>query len=385
MTLEDVKSSFFALIIFFTFLLSGIVVNIACLGILPLWFISKESYRRCCVVITKSWWRIAVFIPLHWAKCDVQIYSSDSLEKFCTHESAICIANHRYTHDWLYDWVLAEYYGMLGQCKAFVKATVVKIPILGWSMWFNEFVFLSRTKDKDMSKIQKSMDCLREYSLPCWLLLYPEGTRFTKEKHSQSMEFAMSKGLPTLKHLLIPRPKGFHESVSLLHNSNVKAVYDCTIVLGNDTDVTAGDLLRGKHMSMKIVVTRIELDSIPKDEAKCKDYLFNLFQDKDRLFDMMLSDGDVEKSEYVLPSSQFYSEPMKLRKKQLPIDPLYTSAIWFLIVMLPIINWIVNFACKSITGFIATIVILILLNLIITFLLNNFESRKSSQGLKKES
>ena len=132
---------------------------------------------------------------------------------------------------------------MLGQCKAFVKAVVAKFPILGWSMWFNEFVFLSRSKaGNDLSKIRKSMDHLRgqltiffnflsflAYSIPVWLLLYPEGTRYTKEKHDQSMEFAKEKGLKTLKHLLLPRPKGFHESISCLHSSNVKAVYDCTV------------------------------------------------------------------------------------------------------------------------------------------------------------
>ena len=51
---------------------------------------------------------------------------------------------------------------MLGQCKAFIKAVVAKFPILGWSMWFNEFVFLSRSKTgNDLSKIRKSMDHLR--------------------------------------------------------------------------------------------------------------------------------------------------------------------------------------------------------------------------------
>lgn len=41
------------------------------------------------------------------------------------------------------------------------------------------------------------------------LLLYPEGTRFTKKKHEAAVEFARSKNLPVLKHLLQPRTKGF--------------------------------------------------------------------------------------------------------------------------------------------------------------------------------
>jgi lysophosphatidic acid acyltransferase/lysophosphatidylinositol acyltransferase len=42
------------------------------------------------------------------------------------------------------------------------------------------------------------------------LLLFPEGTRFTPEKHAAAVEFARSKGLPVFKHLLVPRAKGFH-------------------------------------------------------------------------------------------------------------------------------------------------------------------------------
>ena len=39
--------------------------------------------------------------------------------------------------------------------------------------------------------------------------IYCEGTRFTEEKHKASIEFAKSKGLPQLKHHLLPRVKGF--------------------------------------------------------------------------------------------------------------------------------------------------------------------------------
>ena len=36
-----------------------------------------------------------------------------------------------------------------------------------------------------------------------------EGTRFTKEKHEASMKVAREKGLPELKHHLLPRTKAF--------------------------------------------------------------------------------------------------------------------------------------------------------------------------------
>jgi hypothetical protein len=36
-----------------------------------------------------------------------------------------------------------------------------------------------------------------------------EGTRYTKEKYEASMEIAKKKGMPILKHHLLPRTKGF--------------------------------------------------------------------------------------------------------------------------------------------------------------------------------
>jgi hypothetical protein len=39
--------------------------------------------------------------------------------------------------------------------------------------------------------------------------MFCEGTRFTEKKHKESMVVAREKGLPELKHHLLPRTKGF--------------------------------------------------------------------------------------------------------------------------------------------------------------------------------
>lgn len=60
------------------------------------------------------------------------------------------------------------------------------------------------------------------------MLLYAEGTRFTKEKHEASIDFARKKGLPELKEHLLPRTKGF--SLGLPHfRHNLPAVYNVQI------------------------------------------------------------------------------------------------------------------------------------------------------------
>ena len=47
-----------------------------------------------------------------------------------------------------------------------------------------------------------------------------EGTRFTNEKHAVSIEIAKSKGLPLLKHHLLPRTKGFTLLTSITKNKS---------------------------------------------------------------------------------------------------------------------------------------------------------------------
>lgn len=291
---------------------------------MPLWWVQrKDLYRKYAKIVTEAWWRVILFIPLNWAGGYMDIYSTDDLEEKISFETAICLANHRYTVDWILDWIAAEHFNMLGQCKAFIKAVVVKYPIIGWSMWFNEFVFLSREKNKDISKIKKSIQHLKEYSEPCWLLLYPEGTRFSAAKHAESMEFAKANDLPKLKYLLLPRPKGFHEITSNLHGTSVKAVYDCTFLIQDDFDVPITNWLKRKPTPMKMACTRIELDSIPTDPELSKKYIYNLFKEKDELFGKMLANQNA--SEYSLPNSQFYSTPMKRRTKPKSMKPLFTD------------------------------------------------------------
>lgn len=60
------------------------------------------------------------------------------------------------------------------------------------------------------------------------LLFFPEGTRFTKEKHAVSMDFAAKAGLPHLDNLLIPRTKGFFAITQELRH-NFKSVYSGTL------------------------------------------------------------------------------------------------------------------------------------------------------------
>lgn len=62
------------------------------------------------------------------------------------------------------------------------------------------------------------------------LSLFPEGTRFTSDKHAASMKIAAEKGLPLLKHHLLPRTKGFTASIPHLRGK-FDAIYDVVMAV----------------------------------------------------------------------------------------------------------------------------------------------------------
>lgn len=111
------------------------------------------------------------------------------------------------------------------------------LQVIGWSMWFSDYIFLERSWAKDESTLevssyncnssyfsvfvstfpfpfqhwrillQSSFQSLMDFSMPFWLALFVEGTRFTQQKLLASQEYAAARGLPVPKNVLIPRTK----------------------------------------------------------------------------------------------------------------------------------------------------------------------------------
>ncbi|KAG1342203.1 hypothetical protein COCNU_05G004320 [Cocos nucifera] len=102
--------------------------------------------------------------------------------------------------------------------------------VIGWSMWFAEYLFLERSWAKDESTLKLGLQRFRDFPRPFWLALFVEGTRFTPAKLLAAQEYAASQGLPTPRNVLIPRTKGFVSAVNVMR-SFVPAVYDVTVAI----------------------------------------------------------------------------------------------------------------------------------------------------------
>ncbi|CAL5414366.1 unnamed protein product [Camellia sinensis] len=79
--------------------------------------------------------------------------------------------------------------------------------VIGWSMWFSEYLFLERSWAKDERTLKLGLQQLQDFPLPFWLALFVEGTRFTQAKLEVAQEYAASAGLPIPRNVLIPRTK----------------------------------------------------------------------------------------------------------------------------------------------------------------------------------
>ncbi|GJS29027.1 1-acyl-sn-glycerol-3-phosphate acyltransferase 2-like protein [Tanacetum coccineum] len=118
-------------------------------------------------------------------------------------EHALVLANHRSDIDWLIGWVFAQRLGCLRSALAIMKISSKFLPVIGWSMWFSEYLFLERSWAKDESW----SSTVKDYPQPFWLALFAEGTRFTQAKLLAAQEYASSNGSHVPRNVLIPRTK----------------------------------------------------------------------------------------------------------------------------------------------------------------------------------
>jgi lysophosphatidic acid acyltransferase/lysophosphatidylinositol acyltransferase len=169
------------------------------------------------------------------------------------------------------------------------------VPVVGWAWNFSDIVYLDRSWDKDRVVIAKGIRALADYPDPMLLLLFAEGTRFSPEKHKASLEFARERGLPQLKHHLIPRVKGFAETMRNLDTDKVKYIYDVTAAVDEKRGcpATLSNVLTGKKMVAELYIRRIPRTEVvgAKSEEDMSRFLMNLYSEKDALKDNYLSHG----------------------------------------------------------------------------------------------
>ncbi|CAG7675290.1 unnamed protein product [Allacma fusca] len=322
-----------------TFITTGIIVDIiqALLTVLVKpW--RADWFRRINYYVTYCLNSQMVFIVEWWSGSRAIMFSDPAhVKKYFGKEPAMLLLNHTYEIDWLIGWVVCDRCQILGNAKVFVKKILQYAPVLGWSWKMQEIVFLERNWEKDKVSLGGQLAKLAAYPNPYWVVLFPEGTRYTKDKHKISMEVARSKGLPELKHHLLPRTRGFVASIPHLRKT-MPAVYDVTVafnpMIGNEP--TVFNMLNGRPVTGTLLLRRIPMSEIPEDETKAAEWLHELYRHKDKCLENFFRTGEFNPPDNRLPEYEKF-EYIELPRRYYS---LINMTFWFLIICGPLVYYI---------------------------------------------
>ena len=143
----------------------------------------------------------------------------------------IVTANHQIYPDWLYLWSLARLTSHHGDVKIMLMDSLRLLPVLGWGMWFFEFIFLKRRLALDKATIEQSL-CRYKQALagmPLWLLIFPEGTLNTPNNRQKSIEYAKKNDITEIpEYVILPKATGLFMCCDEL-KSVVDNLFDVTV------------------------------------------------------------------------------------------------------------------------------------------------------------
>lgn len=253
----------------------------------------------------------------------------------------VFIANHQIYTDWVFLWWLTYTARLGGFVYIVLKASLKKLPILGYGMKNYDFIFLSRKWEtdkvvmgnqlasidanargkgtvagKEPMKTTTSKDVWpagedKSRTWPYSLHIFPEGTNLSANTRRKTLAYAGKVGRAPFKHLLLPRTTGLRYSLLKLRDT-VDEVYDITLAYsglkasdyGQDIYKIEKVFLQGKNPErVDFFIRSFKIDEIPigkedetKDEydiaqKKFEDWLFNVWSEKDELMDNYYKTG----------------------------------------------------------------------------------------------
>jgi lysophosphatidic acid acyltransferase/lysophosphatidylinositol acyltransferase len=105
-------------IIFMTFVLSGIVINIVqlCLFILIGWW-HRSLFRKLNYYLVWMIYSQLLFLVDWWSNSEIRMYVDPEVLEEIGSENAVILANHHYELDWLFGWMVADRAACLGNAR----------------------------------------------------------------------------------------------------------------------------------------------------------------------------------------------------------------------------------------------------------------------------
>ncbi len=257
---------------------------------------SRRSFRRINRWCADTWWGLCVRGAEKFNGTRILI-SGDEMPM---EENAVVVANHQQMPDITTIMALAKSRNRLGDLKFFVKDIIKWVPGIGWGMLFLDCVFVKRNWASDAEHIERTFRRLVDNRIPLWLVSFVEGTRARLSKIEASREYAQLKGLPELKHLLIPRTKGFAATIEGLRE-HITAVYDITI--GYEKGVpTLWQYIKGSVKRIHVHVRCFPIEEISQLDEEIRQWLLDRWVEKDALLEYFYTHGFFPEDGVVSPA-----------------------------------------------------------------------------------
>ncbi|EHY60626.1 hypothetical protein HRR90_000892 [Exophiala dermatitidis] len=295
-----------------TYFLSGaLAINLSQFLGAPLYLVNQDWYNAWIAFTKQSFGLLTMTLTQTFAPTKVIISGDASVRGQLLQstegdlilnfpERLVLIANHQIYTDWLYLWWIAYCNGMHGRLYIILKESLKKIPVLGWGMQFNQFIFLKRKWEQDKPNMASALQRLNRPTDPMWLLLFPEGTNLAASTRAKSAAWAAKNNIPDMKHVLLPRSTGLHFCLEELKGT-VDYVYDCTIAYegvprgayAQDIFTLKAGYLEGRPpKSVSMHWRRFAIKDIPLHNEKAFElWLIARWREKDLLMEQYLQTG----------------------------------------------------------------------------------------------
>mgnify|MGYP006093678209 CR=1 FL=1 len=253
-------------------------------------------------------------------------------------ETLLITPNHLSELDWIVVLGLAARCDALAGVRFIMKASLAKLPIIGWGLALHHSVFIrsrpegraaqvsvaerAATVTADKDDIVNTVSSLTTHHKAhcCWIVIYTEGTRIIPEQHARALDFAREHARPAYQYLLQPRAKGLAAVLQggrprLTHALDLTVAYEGFSAACERNSRPAG-LMDGlvREQVAHVLIRRV---AIPDDDDGVQGWLDGLWAEKERALARWEHDGSFEAERLDMP---------------LPARPLLVSLLLYAVI-----------------------------------------------------
>ncbi|GAA5937275.1 uncharacterized protein JCM15063_002857 [Sporobolomyces koalae] len=149
---------------------------------------------------------------------------------------AVWMSNHQCYVDWIMIWLVLAFGNVSEGIVIIIKASLRWAPLVGPAMQMFRFIFISRQKPLSQSTMYETARDSIERQDPFQLVIYPEGTLYSRLTRPKSKAFAQARNIKDMEYTLLPRSTGLLYTLRLL-----STLFPTSSVRDSDTEKSSSN------------------------------------------------------------------------------------------------------------------------------------------------